>query len=158
MSLPRSPEIVPQAPGPPAPGEASLPPPVAIEVVRRVGQLLRLWGRGAEEDCAPLVRALEGSREAAASLLRGLLEGLELYRRDLWLQYAADPATVWGRRAEGELEPPRYEVVRPTSPGANRLRLRRETPFMPPEALALLTALAAAEEAGRLGDRKGAWL
>src|SRR5262245_7815539 len=118
MSTQSSPEIS-QAPGPPAPREASHPPPVATEVVRQVGQLLRLWARGAEEDCAPLVRALEGNGEAAAGLLRGLLEGLELHRRDLWLQYAADPATVWGRRAGGELEPPRYEVVRPASPGAN---------------------------------------
>jgi hypothetical protein len=137
-------------------------PEVAAEVVRHVGRLLRLWAGGAEVsgewDCAPLLHRFEGDRAAAAGLLRGLLEGLELYRRDLWLQYAADPATVWGRWAGGELERPTYEVVKPASPGANRLRLRREAPFQPQEGLAFLAALAAAEEAGRLRDRKGAWL
>jgi hypothetical protein len=106
------------------------------------------------EDCSRLAAWLS---TVAGPLLGGVLEGFELYRRDQWLQYATDPGTVWGRWTGGELERPTYEVMPPTGPAVSRLRLRRESPVSAAEVVDFLDALAVAEEAGKLQDRK-AWL
>jgi hypothetical protein len=91
-------------------------------------------------------------------MLPALIEGFELYRRDQWLHYAISTATVWGRWTGGELERPTYEVSEPASAANNRLRLRRATPFGPPEVAEFLTTFTDAAEARRLQDRKAALL
>jgi hypothetical protein len=134
-----------------SPSTAAQPRAIAALSAR----LLRLWSAGGVEECAAVADWLEG---VAGRLVDGLLEGFELYRRDQWLQYAVGPATVWGRWTGGELERPTYEVMRPASPPGNSLRLRRETPFDAAEASEFLEALAGAEEAGKLQDRKAGLL
>src|SRR6516225_9750450 len=109
MNAPQSPELVPQAPqaSPSHDGAGASSP--AAEALGQVCRLLRLWSAGGapgpEEDCTPLLGWLEADPEAVAGrMLPALLEGLELYRRDQWLQYAISTTTVWGRWKGGELE------------------------------------------------------
>jgi hypothetical protein len=127
-----------------------------------VYRLLRCWSGEASDHATgwgSLLNWPESVDEPTAQrLLAGLIDGFELYRRDQWLQHASAAATVWACRTGGELERPSYEVVRQASVGANPLRLRREAPFGPAEVSAFLTAFAAAEEAGKLQDRKAALL
>jgi hypothetical protein len=127
----------------------------AANVIPLIARLLRVWCADAPaEDCARLVGWLEG---IAGPMLESILGGFELYRRDQWLQYATGAATVWARWTGGELERAVYEILPPGSPAANRLRLRREEPFGAEEVGDFLDALAGAEEASKLQDRK-AWL
>jgi hypothetical protein len=163
MNVPLSPELVPQAPEAPSSRDGTGAPSPAEETLAQVCRLLRLWSAGdapgPEQDCTALLGWLEANTEAVAGcMLPALIEGFELYRRDQWLHYAASIATVWGRWTGGELERPTYEVSEPASAASNRLRLRRATPFGPPEVAEFLTAFADAEEARRLQDRKAALL
>ncbi|MCI0464164.1 MAG: hypothetical protein L0Z62_45095 [Gemmataceae bacterium] len=130
---------------------------LAGEVALRACRLLRHWSAGAapEDDCTPALLWLESERAALApALLTSLVEGFQLYRRDVWLQYATAEGTVWGRWSGSELERPVYEVALPPTPANTHLRLRRQAPLGADEILNFLTALAAAEEIGKLG-RKG---
>lgn len=142
----------PQVPAPP-------PTAVAEEVLLRACLLVRRWSAGGtpEDDCTAAIRWLEDERAAVApGLEERLVSGCQVYRRDLWLQYVTDPATRWAWWTGGELERPVYEVLQPPGADANKLRLRRPAALGPVEVLDFLTALAAAEERGKLDGKAAA--